>query len=212
MKRVILTLIIFIFIFGSFAGCITNENELNDLHLYSVNYIEKSYQINETGYTLAENSTIIIQDISTQNITKIYFILTWEDTHAWPPRNNTRVLVPYWPKPDTFSLSITEPNGTNATFAPSYYAEETAYYGNINITSIIYNVTENNTIFARSYNEATKKISNNNGAGSWEINITCIDAPGTGPGGFMGPGHDMGNDWELEIYIYYFEGNVTKIQ
>ena len=137
MKKIKMLIIIIILISGTFTGCISDGDEKNELNNYTVDYIEKSYKINETGYTLAENSTIILENISVQNITKIYFNLKWEDTHTWPPRGNTRVFVPYRPEPDTFSLSVTDPNGTNATYIPSKYAEETSFYGNINITGII---------------------------------------------------------------------------
>ncbi|MCK5774391.1 MAG: hypothetical protein KAH57_11430 [Thermoplasmata archaeon] len=194
------------------SGCtdrLDDENEESDE--YSIYYIEKSYLINETGYTREGNSTVILQNITAQNIMRISFILTWNDTHTWPPEQETRVWVPYVPQPDTFSLSVKGPNGSEVSFDSNYKLENTSYDGSIKINASLNELPGNRTIFAGSPEDAFNQTMVPDGIGIWEINITCIDAPGTGPGGFVGPGSDMGNHWELHVTIYSYEVNITKI-
>jgi len=209
-NRSIFVAVLFLFVLST--GCISNENEKNgiDLNEYYINYSECIYEINENGYTIEGNSTIILRNITHANITSIRFSLKWNDSHTWPPKEITRIYVPYVPEPDTFNLSVKEPNGTNVYFAPHPYVEDTQYIGLINVTANLNNIPENTTYKAISQQDVLNQTITNNGNGIWKINITCVDAPGTGPGGILGPGYDMGNNWELNITIHFYKANIIK--
>jgi len=193
-------------------GCISNENEKNGIEIneYYINYSECIYMINETGYTIEDNSTIFLKNITHVNITSIRFSLKWNDTHTWPPKEITRIYVPYVPEPDTFNLSIKEPRGANVYYTPNSYLESTQYNGLINVTADLNNMPENTTYKAKSQQDVINQTILHNGKGIWKINITCIDAPGTGSGGIVGPGYDMGNNWELNISIHFYKANISK--
>lgn len=143
---------------------------------------------------------------------RIYINLTWNDTHSWPPEQITRMYVPYVPQPDTFHLSVKQQDGSEVTFFPSNKLKNTSINGSIGIKALLNERPTRKTVFAKSPQEAFNQTDVSKRHEIWEINITCIDAPGTGPGGFAGPGYDMGNDWELSITIFSYVTSVTEIR
>jgi len=210
MKKVILVMLLVLLFLTSFSGMVSNKDDKNDLNEYFINYRENTFFINETGYTREGYSTIIEENVIIANITNISFELSWIDTHSWPPNEDTRILVPYVEIADEFSLFIKEPNGTNVSLSTQSPWENISYDGLIDTTVKVNDMINSQIVYAESKQDAFNQMAVSNGIGEWIINITCIDAPGTGPGGFMGPQYDMGNDWELNITIFFYEGYIDQ--
>lgn len=191
MKKVTLSLILFIYIFGSFTGCISNGNEKNNEPEYSINFVENSYIISETGY-VNNNQTITINKlINTTNLTKIIFILTWID-------DETGCFM----VGDHIEIYIISPNDSKVEFIPTNSSYSNDQFGNISIAAKINTIPVDQDITK----DQVSKFINKNGIGNWQINLSCKYVTQS----LMGP-PDMGNDWELKIFIYYYVSNMSKL-
>ena len=224
MKKIIIAFLVILLIFFLTIGYFFYDNvwDKDELNEYSINYVESNYVINENGYTLEGNSTIILQNITTQNITRIFFNLMWHDSESWTrdgndpdssfPEQNTRIYTPSERLPDTFSLSIKEPNSSKvSSYDPDNTVVGTSFHGRLEINATLNKLPDNKTVNAKSSKDILYPTTVLNGVGIWEINITCIDAPGHGTGGFVPGPQDMGNEWVLLITIHSYDANISKI-
>jgi hypothetical protein len=188
MKIPIGLIIIIILIFCSLSGCISNENDKKIETEYSINFIENSYIVSETGYVNNNQTVTITKFINTTNLTEIVFNLIWTD-------DETGCFI----VGDCIEMNIIPPDNLTVEFVPTNPSQSGDQFGNISITAKINSMPIDQKILK----SEISKLIDNDGIGNWKINITCKYVTSD----LMGL-PDMGNDWELNIYIYYYEGNI----
>lgn len=185
------------------GGVDIEKIESRGANKYLIKFDEKSeilYKID--GHTEEGKTTDEKMIINKTNITKILFVLRWEESGVEATQN------------DEFKLSIFPPenissNLTDANYTPS--SSEKSSNGEISI-EVQLNSTSNETkIRADTSAEVIELFTSLFGIGEWEVEVEAVDCP---PDSYIpfAPDPDTGNDWTLEITVYYYIGNVTEIK
>ena len=193
----LISILITFIIIISLISLIQYPKETKPTNKYEIIFTEyKLATINKSGKTNVNEPTRIFENISQMNITKTIFILIWVDdiTSQSGPGG---ISIPFGCE-DTFRLNITDPNGNR-------YSNESKEC----IIKIPINFNENLDIQiknGKSEKDIYDSFKNENGTGKCIIDIICLET--TGGGCFI---TDNGNDWNLTIEIYYYDGEVKKI-
>lgn len=192
---IITILLAAVFNYEASAIDVVDKNELNQL----LSQMAANEQIDWTTYSKTIVNVDTIDDYSEEtseenriiliprpNIYRVTFSLTWQDEAASDGRHTNT--------PDSFTLGITPPNGTETTSTSS---NTQGGQGNIEITINTFNLFNPN--FEPYYN----------GTGSYEIRIACDTCGDQEP---RLPDllnirtiADNGNDWTLDIEYEFFE-------
>ena len=168
---------------------------------YQVDWILKTGEVmEENDYTAEGQYAEILKEIFQEQFAYTNINLSWEDRQPLLRDNVTEGL-------DLFELSVLSPNNISKT------ENSTAEYINI---SIHFNPEpDTGTYRAKTANEAiTQAIDDakfsDEGLGEWCFNITAVECKG---GNWQNDRFDLdtGNLWRLEIYIFYYELEITEI-
>jgi hypothetical protein len=149
----------------------------------------QSDPINITNYTFDEDTTVIIENLSQLNTTRINFILTWEDDII------SSGCIPYPVTYDTIYLTVTEPNRTTYNNQSKHERIE------INVEAN--EIPSNQSLNASSEDEVITHFTQSKKIGNWTIRIK-VEADGSTYAEM-----DQGNDWNLSIIVNYYIGIIT---
>lgn len=171
------------------------------LYKYSITF-EESDEVIETINEYTDEGQTYEGNISINqtNITKILFSLTWDESGQEATQDDEFRLT-------IFALEEISAYVSEANYTPSSSEQSTS--GEISIEVQLNNLPNNvTTIWADSSDEVIEMFTSVFGIGNWEFEVEAVDCPPDAI--FYDP--DTGNDWTLEVTVYYYEGTVEEIK
>lgn len=165
--------------------------------IFNVTFSEKEEEVlNENGDTNEGQTTEIELEMEQENLVSMEFQLTWDDNLPNPISGPN----------DEFELTIMEPQDTYTEYDPSSSVSSTDEVITIQVT--LQDFPKNKISEPGSSEEdVEKKCTTKNGTGTWTIQVTCNNAGDRDPTPF---GQDDGNDWTLQVKVYYYVIKVTS--
>lgn len=167
---------------------------------FSITFTENQFLLDPVnGYTDEGDTTEGSIAINQTNITKILFVLSWDESGQEAIQD------------DEFRLGILPPEYVNSNLSESNFTpsnSEQSSSGEVSI-EVQLNTTENESkIWADSTDDVVEMFTSEFGTGEWGYEVEAVDCPPDGPIVDL----DTGNDWTLDITIYYFEGQIKEIK
>lgn len=149
----------------------------------------------EEARTLAGETTPVTLNLTTQNVTRIDFVLTWTDDVEQSA-------------PDTFNLRATAPDGT-------VHEAEASSSGTLTLTvSDIALVPQDIRVNAASEDAAERdaaRYASQAAMGEWLVEVVMVSAGQTDtPAGDLPVPQDNGNDWTLSTQLTVYEAEATR--
>ena len=163
---------------------------------------------NITGFTFERKTNVTFINMNFINITKINFTLKWIDNSI---DYRTRLGIPV-NELDLFDLDIMAPNNSKIKYIKNNILDEENNTGYIFI-NVYPNYYLNNISIGELYVYSSLPNSMNSICrGKWQLNITCLDAPGYRTE-CLWPfkTEDEGNSWTLftDVRYYYYYQDVN---
>ncbi|MEE9150466.1 MAG: PKD domain-containing protein [Thermoplasmata archaeon] len=188
------------------ANAATSREFEVQFRTYQVTWDTYSLEVGKfNGYNEEEESEHRQKNINVLNMTKLVFVLTWDDDKPYlgdPPLAE--------PEPnDEFIMNITSP--TDKTYEGGPSTEEQIIVnapsnGNLNEIPEPFDIpAESKEILEM---DLAVNWTKTNGIGEWSVNITLTQALG-----FWGgpPDSDLGEDWDLVTTCFYYYPVITKL-
>lgn len=198
--KAIFNLIILLIVISQLFGCVEEPGKDND---NSVVHIEDNIGKIEdiSGFTYERETNITFIDINYFNITKVNFTLKWIDDSI---DFRTRLGIPI-NELDIFDLEFIPPGNLTANFVKHSILDEENETGFVFINVYINNCNINESGEEYYFHQVPLNPINESGYGKWQLNITCVDAPGYRTE-CLRPykTEDEGNSWTLLTNVRYF--------
>lgn len=184
-------------------GCVEdNEKDSKEIHIEFID--ENAIIDNITGFTYERETNVTFIDLNFLNITRINFTLKWIDNSI---DFRTRLGIPV-NELDLFDLEFIAPNNSTITYNKHSFLDEKNDTGYVFINVYPNSKINNNSVEYYVYSFHPNSIESF-GSGKWQLNITCLDAPGYRsdcPWPFKT--EDEGNSWTLFTNVQYYYSNL----
>lgn len=151
----------------------------------------------DEGRSTEGQETAVDLNFTSVNITRIEFVLSWEDDVAES-------------EPDTFTLRVVAPNGTA-------YEAEAASGGELVIDAaglalVPQEIRVNGASKERVERDLVTRYANDAATGIWQVTVTMVEAGGTsGPAGGLPLPQDDGNDWTLTTRVTTYSADAKSV-
>ncbi len=179
-----------------------NEKDSKDI---VIEFIDKNVIIeNITGFTYEGETNVTFIDMNIINITKINFTLKWIDNCI---DYRTRLGIPV-NELDLFDLEFIAPKNSKIKYIKHNMLDEENDTGYVFINVYFNNFLNNDSIEEFYVYSFHPNLINTIGCGIWQLNITCLDAPGYRTE-CLWPfkTEDEGNSWTIFTDVRYYYSN-----
>lgn len=176
--------------------------------LFDVSFTENSGEIfSAADHTNEGQSWTSPMDVAgPKNITHLEFVLTWTDDDTSEAEVGGLGVQN---QPDSFSLTVTMPNGTEHSEEGT--SDINTKDGIITIIVMFQSFPENTfQVLSQSKETLQGELTKENGFGNWTISVTCEEAGDSKTTTGQTTAEDDGNDWDLRVTAVYYEATINE--